>query len=198
MRVPLIEKLIAELSKLPNIGHKTATRLALHILKSPPSYAVALSAAIREAREKLTLCRNCFYLTEDELCQICIHPHREAHTLCIVEDPSDVIAIERSGQFRGLYHILHGSLSPLEGIGPEELKIKELIHRLHNNPHVQEIILALGSSVEGETTTLYLSKLLKPLKIRLTKIAHGIPMGGELEYLDEMTIGRAFENRRDI
>jgi len=193
MRNPLA-KLVNELSKLPGIGEKTATRLAFYILRAPSQYAQALSQAVLEIKNKVKLCSVCFNLTEEDPCGLCQNEERDKALLCIVEEPQDLLAIEKSGMFRGRYHILHGVLSPLEGIGPEQLKIKELLQRLRDSA-IQEVILATNSSVEGEATALYLAKLLKPISLKLTRIAHGIPMGGDLEYLDGMTIGSAIENR---
>ncbi len=193
MQNPLA-KLVNELSKLPGIGEKTATRLAFYILRAPSQYAQTLSQAVSEIKNKIRLCSICFNLTEADPCGLCQNESRDKTLLCIVEEPQDLLAIEKSGMFRGRYHILHGALSPLEGIGPEQLKIKELLQRLGNSL-IEEVILAMNPSVEGETTVLYLIKLLKPLSLKLTRIAHGIPMGGDLEYLDGMTIGSAIENR---
>lgn len=193
MQNPLA-KLVNELSKLPGIGEKTASRLAFYILRAPGQYSQALSQAILEVKNKIRLCSECFNLTEVSPCQLCQNEGRDKALLCVVEEPQDLLAIERSATFRGRYHILHGVLSPLEGIGPDQLKIKELLRRLHDSS-IHEVILATNPSVEGETTALYLVKLLKPLSLKLTRIAHGIPMGGDLEYLDGMTIGSAIENR---
>lgn len=193
MQNPLA-KLVNELSKLPGIGEKTATRLAFYILRAPGQYSQALSQAVLEIKNKIRLCSVCFNLTEADPCQLCQNEGRDKTLLCIVEEPQDLLAIEKSGMFRGRYHVLHGVLSPLEGIGPEQLKIKELLRRLQDSS-IQEVILATNSSVEGEATALYLVKLLKPFALKLTRIAHGIPMGGDLEYLDVMTIGSAIENR---
>src|SRR3989338_1359717 len=193
MQNPLA-KLVNELSKLPGIGEKTATRLAFYILRAPSQYAQALSQAVLEIKNKIRLCSVCFTLTEADPCQLCQNEGRDKTLLCVVEEPQDLLAIEKSGSFRGKYHIPHGVLSPLEGIGPEQLKIKELLQRLRDSS-IQEVILATNPSVEGEATVLYLVKLLKPLLLKLTRIAYGIPRGGDLEYLDGMTIGSAIENR---
>lgn len=193
MQNPLA-KLVNELSKLPGIGEKTATRLAFYILRAPSQYAQALSQAVLEIKNKVRLCSICFNLTEADPCGLCQNEGRDKTLLCVVEEPQDLLAIEKSGSFRGKYHILHGVLSPLEGIGPEQLKIKELLQRLRDSS-IQEVILATNPSVEGEATVLYLVKLLKPLLLKLTRIAYGIPRGGDLEYLDGMTIGSAIENR---
>lgn len=192
-----LEKLVIELSKLPGIGEKTALRLALYILKAPSSYSQNLSQAILDIKNKITLCSSCFNLTPINPCAICMNSQRDKTILCIVEEPGDLLAIEKTATFHGGYHILHGTLSPLEGICPEHLKIKELLMRLQKEP-ISEVILATNPSVEGETTALYLIKLLKPLSLKLTKIAQGIPKGGDLEYMDVGTIGNAIENRITI
>jgi recombination protein RecR len=200
-----VSKLIFELSKLPGIGEKTATRLAYHILKQDESYARALSEALINAKQKIRLCSHCFTFTDNDPCRICSNAERDHSMICVVERPSDVFSIEQSGGYKGVYHVLHGALSPLDGIGPEELKIRELLNRLHpgqegsNDPdEVRELILATNPSVEGEATALYLARLIKPLGIRLTKLAHGLPVGGMLEYTDRQTIGKAIENRMEM
>jgi recombination protein RecR len=188
---------IDELSKLPGIGKKTAQRLALHIIKADKESAEKLAKAIIDLKEKLMLCRKCFNLSEDELCDICKNPKRDQSLICVVEEVSDVIAIEKSHEFNGLYHVLGGVLSPLMGIGAENLRIKELINRFHDE-EIKEVILALNPDTEGETTSLYLAKLIKPLGIKVTRIARGIPIGGDLEFADEATIGKAMLNRIDL
>lgn len=190
-------KAIDELSKLPGIGKKTAQRLALHIIKNDKKSAEKLAKAITDLKEKLMLCKKCFNLSEDELCDICKNPKRDQSTICVVEEVSDVIAIEKSHEFNGLYHVLGGVLSPLMGIGAENLRIKELINRFHNE-EIKEVILALNPDTEGETTSLYLAKLIKPLGVKVTRIARGIPIGGDLEFADEATIGKAMLNRIDL
>jgi recombination protein RecR len=201
-----VSKLIFELSKLPGIGEKTASRLAYHILKQDESYARNLSDALLNAKQKIVLCGKCFTFTDSETCRICSDPLRDHTLICAVERPSDVYSIEQSGAFKGVYHVLHGVLSPLDGIGPDELKIRELIARLaqpgrleHSGPSadssVHELIVATNPSVEGEATALYLSRLVKPFGVKMTKLAHGIPVGGMLEYTDRQTIGKAMENR---
>lgn len=189
-----LSKLINELSKLPGIGEKSATRLAFYILKAPLSYAHNLSSALLEVKNKVQLCSRCFHFTQESLCEFCSNDQRSEQILCIVEEPADLLAIESSKTFGGKYHVLHGAISPLEGIGPEQLKIKELLLRIQKEQPV-EIILATNISVEGETTALYLTKLLKPLGLKLTRIAHGIPLGGDLKYMDSATIGNAIQNR---
>ncbi|MCX8106265.1 MAG: recombination mediator RecR [Ignavibacterium album] len=190
-------KAIDELSKLPGVGKKTAQRLALHIIKNDKESAEKLAKAIIDLKEKLMLCKKCFNLSEDELCDICKNPKRDQSTICVVEEVSDVIAIEKSHEFTGLYHVLGGVLSPLMGIGAENLRIKELINRFHDE-EIKEVILALNPDTEGETTSLYLAKLIKPLGIKVTRIARGIPIGGDLEFADEATIGKAMLNRIDL
>lgn len=192
-----VSRLIFELSKLPGIGEKTATRLAYFILKQEGTYAQALSSAILGAKQRTQLCERCFTFTDQTVCTLCSSPSRDTSIVCIVERPSDVLAIEQAGIFRGQYHVLHGALSPLDGIGPEELKIKELLGRL-KLASFSEIILATNPSVEGEATSIYLSRLLKPLGVKITQLAHGIPVGGLLEYTDRQTIGQAIQNRREL
>jgi recombination protein RecR len=195
-----VSKLIFELSKLPGIGEKTATRLAYHVLKQDESYARALADALVNAKRKIVLCQECCTFTDASPCRLCANPQRDHALVCVVERPSDVLSIEQSGAFRGVYHVLHGVLSPLDGIGPEDLKIHELMHRLKEKPEatpVRELIFATNPSVEGEATSLYLIRLLKPLGFKLTKLAHGIPVGGQLEYTDRQTIGKALENRME-
>ena len=194
-----VSKLIFELSKLPGIGEKTATRLAYYILKQDVSYSRSLAEALLNAKQKIGLCGKCFTFTDTDPCRICANPERDQKMICVVERPSDLFSIEQTGSFRGLYHVLHGALSPLDGIGPEELKIHELMARLGASENtVGELIVATNPSVEGEATALYLARLIKPLGIRLTKLASGLPVGGQLEYTDRQTIGRAIENRMEI
>ena len=189
-----LARLVNELSKLPGIGEKTAARLAFHILKAPAGYAQSLSEAISELSHQVRLCATCCNLSKSKDCHICGNTSRDQTIICVVEEPGDLLAIEKTNIFRGLYHVLHGVISPLAGIGPEQLKIKELLNRIRTES-VKEIILATNTSVEGEATALYLGKLLKEFPIQLTRIAHGIPMGGDLEYIDAMTIGNAIQNR---
>jgi len=191
-----IQRLVAELAKLPGIGEKTAQRLAFHILKAPKEYARALSTAITEVIEKVRLCSVCCALTEADPCPLCSDDRRDGRQLCVVENVSDLLAIERTREFRGRYHVLHGVLSPLEGVGPDQLRIKELLPRLSTG--VEEVIVATNPDVEGEVTALYLTKLIKPLGIRVTRIAQGVPMGGDLEYADQVTLARALSGRREI
>ncbi len=188
---------IDELSKLPGIGKKTAQRLALHLLKSDENSVDGLLSAIKNLKDKIRFCSRCFNLSENEICEICTNPKRDSSTLCVVEEASDVIAIEKTHEYNGMYHVLGGVLSPLSGITPDELKIKELLKRFENE-EIKEVILAVNPDTEGETTSLYLAKLIKPIGIKVTRIARGIPIGGDLEFSDEATIGRAVTGRISI
>lgn len=192
-----LAQLIEHFRALPGIGAKTAVRLAYHVLDMEPAKAQALAQAILEAKEKIGYCSTCFNLTDQDPCQICASEKRDHSIICVVEQPQDVAAMERMRDYQGVYHVLHGALSPLEGVGPDQLRIKELLARLTDNT-VKEVIMATNPSVEGEATAMYLAKLLKPLGIRVTRIAHGLPMGGDLEYADEVTLAKAMENRREI
>lgn len=192
-----LNRLVAQLAKLPGIGEKTAQRLAFHILRAPPEYARDLSQAIAEVKEKIHLCPRCFSLTEHELCGFCQDARRDDRVLCVVENISDLLAIERTREFKGRYHVLHGVLSPLEGVGPDQLRIKELLGRLDDGK-VEEVIVATNPDVEGEATALYLCRLLKPAGIRMSRIAQGLPMGGDLEYADQATLARALSARREL
>ena len=192
-----IDQLIEALTRLPGIGRKTAARLAFHILRSSLSEAQALARAILDVKEKIRLCSICFNLTDEDPCRICKDEHRSKEILCVVEGPNDLIAIENTGDFSGRYHVLHGTISPLEGVGPEDIKVKELMEKLHREK-VAEVILATNPTVEGGATALYLTDLIRPLGIKVTRIAYGIPMGGEIEYSDGMTLSKALEGRREI
>jgi recombination protein RecR len=192
-----IDHLIEALTKFPGIGKKTASRLAFHILRSSLSEAQALAQAILEVKEKIHLCRICFNLTDEDLCWVCQDSHRNRELLCVVEGPNDLLAIENIVEFKGRYHVLHGTLSPLDGIGPEDLKVKDLMDRLKEE-RISEVILATNPTVEGGATALYLTDLIKPLGVKVTRIAYGIPMGGEIEYADAMTLSKALEWRREI
>ena len=192
-----IARLVCELGKLPGVGEKTAARLAFHILRAPAEDAVALASAITDLRAKIRLCSRCWDFTEEDPCEICRDQRREPSLLCVVAHPQDVIAIERTGGYRGRYHVLHGVLSPLDGIGPEDLRIAELIRRCGEGD-LREVIVATNPSVEGETTAIYLAKLIRPLGIRTSRIATGVPMGGELEYADRLTLARAIDGRREL
>jgi recombination protein RecR len=191
-----IDQLIEALTRLPGVGRKSATRLAFHILRSSTAEAQRLARAILDVKEKIHLCTLCFNLTDEDPCRICRDEHRNRETLCIVEGPNDLIAIENTGEYKGRYHVLHGTISPLEGIGPENLKIKELMDRLRKEK-ISEVILAINPTVEGSATALYVADLIKPLGVRVTRIAYGIPMGSEIEYVDTMTLSKAMEGRRE-
>lgn len=188
---------IYELSKLPTIGRKTAQRLALHLLKSDIKDVESLITSLHDLKHKLRFCSICFNISTEEVCSVCKSEKRDKHIICVVEEASDIIAIERANEYKGLYHVLGGALSPLSGVGADSLKIHELLNRLEAS-EVQEIILALNPDTEGETTSLYLAKLLKPFNLKITRIARGLPIGGDLEFADEATIGRAFLSRIDI
>lgn len=190
-----ISRLIDAFSKLPGIGEKSATRLAFHILRLPGDYAEGLAKSIVDTKNKVTLCPICYSFASENLCAICEDEERDKATICVVEKPVDLIAIERSAEFSGKYHVLHGVISPIEGMGPEDLRIKELISRLRDG-NVKEVIVATNTSVEGEATALYLAKLIKPLGVDVTRIAHGIPVGGDIEYTDEITLGKALRDRK--
>jgi recombination protein RecR len=192
-----IARLVAELAKLPGVGEKTAARLAFHILRAPVEDARALAQAIADLRTKIRLCSSCWDFTEQDPCGICADERRDAALLCVVAHPQDLIAIERTGGYRGRYHVLHGVLSPLDGIGPDDLRIAELVKRCGDGM-IREVIVATNPSVEGETTAIYLAKLLRPLGVRASRIATGVPMGGELEYADRLTLARALDGRRDL
>ena len=189
-----IEQLAEQFAQLPGIGRKTAHRLALYVLKMSRDEVVTMAKALVNVKDKVRYCTICSNITESDPCAICSNAKRERSCICVVEDPHDVLAIEKTNEFKGLYHVLGGALSPLDGIGPDELKIKELLQRLSTSP-IEEIILALNPNVEGETTTLYLSRLLKPLGMKVTRIARGLPVGSDLEFADEATLSRAFEGR---
>ncbi len=190
-----IAALIAELAKLPGVGEKTASRLAFHLLRAPRGEADALAHAILRMREQIRLCSSCYNVTDVDPCRICADSKRDPALICVVEEPPDLLAIEKTREFHGRYHVLHGALNPLEGIGPEALRIRELLARLAAG-EIHEVILATNPNVEGEATAIYLGKLLKPLGVAVSRIAHGVPMGGELEYADEATLARAIEGRR--
>ncbi|GIU86138.1 MAG: recombination protein RecR [Acidimicrobiia bacterium] len=192
-----VQQLIDELGRLPGIGPKSAQRIAFHLLKAAPEDAKRLARAIVEAKERVSWCRRCYNLAEGELCAFCRDERRDPHVLCIVEEPRDIVAIERTGEYRGRYHVLQGAISPIEGVGPEQLRIKELLARLPEEG-VTEVILATNPNIEGEATAMYLARLLKPLGVRVTRIASGLPVGGDLEYADEVTLGRALEGRHEL
>jgi len=191
-----VERAIDQLVKLPGIGRKSAQRLVFYLLKIPREEVAALSLSLLELKDKVKYCSRCFNITEADPCQICTNERRDRGTICVVEEANDVLALERTGEYHGLYHVLGGALSPLDGIGPDDLKIKELLARLHDS--VTEVILATNPNTEGEATALYLTKLIKPLGMRITRIARGIPVGADLEYADEITLTRALEGRIDL
>jgi len=195
--IPSFARLVAELAKFPGVGNKTATRLAFFLLRQPKAQTEALATAILDLQRNTRFCSICFHITEQDPCSLCSDRGRDESILCVVEEPQALLAIERSRSFKGHYHVLHGALSPLDGVGPEELKIAPLIKRLEQG-NVQEVIVATNFTVEGDATALYLAKLIQPLGIRLTRLAYGIPMGSELEYVDEATVNRAVEGRRDL
>jgi recombination protein RecR len=192
-----VTRLIEEFNRLPGIGPKTASRLTFFLLRSPAEQAVSLAEALRQLRERIIFCSTCFNITEDSPCPICRDEERNRSIICVVEEPLDVLAIERTREYRGLYHVLHGAISPMDGIGPEDLKIGELINRLRAEP-VEEVILATNPSLEGEATAMYLHRQLIPLGVRVTHLARGLPVGGDLEYADEITLARALEGRREM
>ena len=192
-----LARLIEELSKMPTVGPKTAQRLAFYILRMAPEDAERLSQAILDAKARIRYCSICFHITDVDPCAICASPTRSGATICVVEDPRDVLAMERTREYRGRYHVLHGAISPLDGVGPDDLKIAELLARVRHGG-VEEVIIATNPRVEGEATAIYLAKLLKPLGIKVTRIAHGLPGGGDLEYADEVTLAKALEGRREM
>ena len=197
MYAPPVQRLISELGKLPGIGGRTAQRLAFHLLRATPEDANALGDAIREVKEKVGLCEECFNLAEGPRCRICLDERREADVICVVEEPGDIVPMERTHEFRGRYHVLGGAISPIAGIGPDQLRIKELLARLQDDT-VTEVIIATDPNLEGEATATYLIRMLTPLGLRVSKLASGLPVGGDLEYADELTLGRAFEGRTAI
>jgi recombination protein RecR len=192
-----VARLIEALQKLPGIGPKTAQRLTFFLLKRPAGEVAELAEALSQLKSRIAHCSVCFNVTEDDPCRICRDAGRDARAVCVVEEPNDLLALERTGEFRGRYHVLLGALSPLDGIGPEDLKVRELLIRLEAGP-VEEVILATNPSVEGEATAIYLAKLLRPLGVRVTRIARGLPVGGDLEYADEVTLAKALEGRKEM
>lgn len=194
---PSIEKLIESFEKLPSIGHKTAVRLAFYMLNCSEEETNSFVSSIINAKKNLKYCSKCFNISDTDPCTICGNAKRDQAVICVVENVKDIIAMERTHEFKGVYHVLHGSISPMNGIGPDDIKIKELLARLMDG-RVKEVILATNPRVEGEATAMYLSKLIKPLGVRVTRIAHGIPVGGDLEYTDEVTLMKALEGRRDM
>ena len=192
-----VQRLIDELGRLPGVGPKSAQRIAFHILRIAPEDARRLAGSIVEAKEKISWCRRCFNLAEGELCQFCLDDRRDTTVLCVVEEPRDIVAIERTHEFRGSYHVLQGTISPIEGIGPEQLRIRELLARVRDDA-VAEVILATNPNTDGEVTAMYLARALADSDVRVTRIASGLPVGGDLEYADEVTLGRALEGRRAV
>jgi recombination protein RecR len=192
-----VQDLIDELGRLPGVGPKSAQRIAFHLLKLPKSDAVRLATAIVEVKDKVTFCPRCFNIAEGAECSICTDTRRDTTVICVVEEPKDIVSVEKTGEFRGRYHVLQGAISPIEGIGPDQLRVRELLTRLDPEA-VTEIILCTNPNLEGEATAMYLSRLIKPLGIRVTRIASGLPVGGDLEYAAELTLGRALEGRREI
>lgn len=192
-----LSKLVEQFERLPGIGHKTAQRLAYYVLKLPNEEARDFSSAILDAHDKIRYCKVCCNLTDQELCPVCRDNNRDKSIICVVEDPRDVMALERTNEFNAEYHVLHGVISPLGGVGPEQLCIKELLNRVSSSS-VKEIIMATNPTVEGEATAMYISRLLKPLGVKVTRLAYGIPVGGDLEYADEVTLTRALEGRNEI
>lgn len=189
-----LQRLIEQFEKMPGIGRKTAQRLAFYILAIPKEEALEVADAIKEACEKIKKCSLCLNLTEEELCPICFSPERDKGVICVVEDAQDLLAIEKTGEYKGVYHVLNGAISPLDGIGPEQLSIKELLGRIDDS--VSEIILATNSDIEGEATAMYISKLIKPFGVKVTRLAYGLPVGSDLQYADELTLSRALNGRR--
>ena len=197
MYADAVQQVIDELGRLPGIGPRSAQRLAFHLLESDPTDVERLTTAIVEMRSRVRFCSRCFNIAEGDLCGICTDARREGSVLCVVEEPRDVVAVERTAEFRGRYHVLGGSISPIDGVGPDQLRIRELLARL-GDEEVVEVILATNPNIEGEATAMYLARLLEPLGVEVTKIASGLPVGGDLEYADELTLGRAFEGRRRL
>jgi recombination protein RecR len=195
---PAMTRLVKELARLPGIGEKTASRLAFNLLNRPRDEVIALAEALLEMKERVTLCSQCFGLADRPRCHICEDPAREHDVICIVEGPADLMAIERARAFNGVYHVLHGAIAPLDGVGPDDLKLKELAARIGEPPGAREVIVATNATVEGEATALYIAKLLKPLGVKLTRLARGLPAGGDLEYSDAATLASALVGRREI
>ena len=197
-----IQRLIDELSRLPGIGPKGAQRVAFYLLKSSSDDAQRLAAAIVEVKERVRLCRVCFNVTDQDLCEFCTNPRRDSSVICVVQEPPDIVALERTREFGGLYHVLQGAISPIEGIGPDDLRVTELLERLQSPPEghadVKEVIVATNPNTEGEATAMYLARLLGPLGVTVSRLASGLPVGGDLEYADEVTLGRALEGRRHV
>ena len=194
---PALQKLIDELGKLPGVGPKSAQRIAFHLIKIPEQEALSLADAIQQAKQKVRFCETCFNMSDEVICEICSDSQRDSSLVCVVDEPRDIVALERTREYKGLYHVLQGAINPIDGIGPEQLKIRELLERLKGNT-VVEVILCTNPNIEGEATAMYLAKLIEPLGIQVSRIASGLPVGGDLEYADELTLGRALEGRRNI
>lgn len=192
-----VSRLIEAFSRLPGIGPKTSARLTFYLLRAPAEVALELADALRDLKQRVTFCERCYHITETSPCPICLDETRDHGLICVVEEPLDVLAIERTREYRGVYHVLHGAISPVDGIGPDDLKIAELLARLKSEP-VREVILATNPNLEGEATAMYIARLLAPYKVRVTRLARGLPVGGDLEYADEVTLARALEGRREI
>jgi recombination protein RecR len=197
LTVEPISRLIQEFNKLPGIGPKTASRLTFYLLRATEEQATALASAIVEVKEKTIYCSRCFNIATQDPCAVCSNPNREVSLVCVVEEPLDVLAIERTGEYRGLYHVLHGAISPVDGINPEDLKIRELVNRVKTEP-IDEVIVATNSTLEGDATQAYIAREIVPLGVKVTRLARGLPVGSDLEYADEVTLGRALENRREV
>ena len=194
---PAVQNLIDELGKLPGVGPKSAQRIAFHLVKLSEQDALRLAHAISEAKEKVRFCETCFNMSDDQFCEICVDQRRDHSLICVVEEPRDIVAVEKTHEYRGYYHVLQGAINPIDGIGPDQLRIRELLERLQEGD-VEEVILCTNPNIEGEATAMYLAKLIEPLGIPVTRIASGLPVGGDLEYADELTLGRAIEGRREI
>jgi recombination protein RecR len=192
-----VQDLIDELGRLPGVGPKSAQRIAFYLLKVTREDALRLARAIGEMKDRVAFCKRCFNIAEGDECGICADPRRDGHLICVVEEPRDIVAVEKTGEYKGRYHVLQGAISPIEGVGPDQLRVRELLTRIEPE-EVEEIILCTNPNLEGEATALYLGKLLKPLGIKVTRIASGMPVGGDLEYADELTLGRALEGRREV
>ena len=197
LTVEPISRLIQEFNKLPGIGPKTASRLTFYLLRASNDQANALAEAIVEVKERTIYCSRCFNIATQDPCALCSNPNRETGVVCVVEEPLDVLAIERTGEYRGLYHVLHGAISPVDGINPEDLKIRELVNRVKTEP-IEEVIVATNSTLEGDATQFHIAREIVPLGVKVTRLARGLPVGSDLEYADEITLGRALENRREV
>ena len=194
---PAVQNLIDELGKLPGVGPKSAQRIAFHLVKLSEQDALRLAHAISEAKEKVRFCETCFNMSDDQFCEICADQRRDHSLICVVEEPRDIVAVEKTHEYKGYYHVLQGAINPIDGIGPDQLRIQELLQRLQEGA-VEEVILCTNPNIEGEATAMYLAKLIEPLEIPVTRIASGLPVGGDLEYADELTLGRAIEGRREM